>query len=90
MKVRNKENKQLCSSSKFEIHGMRKIIVMFPDPDPDVDSDYITNYEIYLEKTKCWKDMAQAFRDKDLIIDNRNVIFFEPRTEEDRTRGYAL
>lgn len=36
-----------------------------------------------------WKDLSQAFKDRDLITDNYNRYFFEPKTEEDRKRGYT-
>jgi len=37
-----------------------------------------------------WKDLRAAFKDKDLIVDNFNTHFFEPVSEEDRERGWAL
>ena len=44
----------------------------------------IKDFDVWLESKQEWKDMAQAFRDKDLIIDNYNTIFFEPKTQEDK------
>lgn len=37
-----------------------------------------------------WKPMDDAFRDRNVIIDNHNTTFFEPKTNEDRERGFAL
>jgi len=88
MKVRNKTTRALGTSSTFNTHGMSEIIVGFQDD--GMDSDYIKNYEVYLEVTKCWKDLSLAFRDRDVIIDNYNTKFFEPPTEEDRIRGFTL
>jgi len=88
MKVRNKTNGALGTSSNFNVHGLSEIIVGFQDD--GMDSDYIKNYEVYLEATKAWKDLALAFKDRDVIIDNYNTKFFEPPTEEDRIRGYTL
>jgi len=88
MKVRNKKTRALGFSSTFNIHGMSEIIVGFRDD--GMDSDYIENYEVYLEATKCWKDLSLAFRDRDVVTDNYNTKFFEPPTEEDRIRGFTL
>ena len=46
MKVRHKKNKHLGFSDKFNINGMGEIIVGFDDG--DMDSDYISNYEVML------------------------------------------
>ena len=89
MKIRQKKTGLLGTSTKFNTHGLSEIIVMFRNPD-DMDSDYIRNYDVYLESSKQWKDLAQAFKDKDVIIDNYNTRFFEPPTEEDKIRGYTL
>lgn len=88
MKLRNKNNGKLASSNRFNPYGMSEIIVAFKDG--DMDSDYISNYEVYLESTKSWKDLRQAFKDKDVITDNYNTRFFEPPTKEDKERGYTL
>jgi len=49
MKVRHKTNKHLGISEKFNEHGMGEIIVGFDDG--DMDSDYISNYEVIIEKS---------------------------------------
>ena len=88
MKVRSKDTKKTWYSYKFNTHGLSEIIVQHPDY--GVDSAFIKHFDVYLESTKQWKDMRQAFKDKDLIVDNYNTLFFEPKTEEDRKRGYTL
>lgn len=40
--------------------------------------------------TPQWKDLNQAMKDRDVITDNYNTYFFEPRTPEDRIRGFTL
>lgn len=54
------------------------------------DSCFIRDLEVWVEALPEWKDMRQAFKDKDLIIDNHNTCFFEPTLEEDRERGFTL
>lgn len=84
-RVRAKKTGALGSSSTFNVSALNEIIVGFETG--DMDSDYITNYDVFVNGE--WKDMKQAFKDHDLITDNYNTGFFEPRTEEDRVRGYA-
>lgn len=52
------------------------------------DSVYIKDLEIFIEKLGVWKSLSQAFKDRDVITDNYNTTFSEPKTEEDRARGY--
>jgi len=46
--------------------------------------------ELEVEINGEWKDMGQAFKDHDLIINNPNTRFFEPTSQEDRDRGFTL
>lgn len=55
-----------------------------------VDLFYIKDLDVWIEGLGKWKDMRLAFRDKDLIIDNHNTVFFEPENEDERKRGYRL
>jgi hypothetical protein len=87
MKVRLKKNPAVTgSSSTFNTHGLGEMIVGFTEG--DMDSQMISDYEVFLEKKQEWKDMSQAFADKDLIPDNYNCIFAEPADEESRERGW--
>lgn len=92
MKVRHKKSGCLGHSNKFNIHSLNEIIVGFDDDENGepmgADSDFIRNYEVFLEKTQQWKCMSQAFKDHDLITDNYNERFFEPKNDEERERGY--
>lgn len=87
MKVRNKEHTWTGWSSKFNTHALAEIIVGF-DGDGGMDSMFISEVEIFLESKQIWKDMNQAFKDNDLIIDNYNTCFREPKNQEEIDRGY--
>jgi len=90
MKLRLKEKpEQLCASNQFNVNSVNEIIVIYL-PEGDTSSDFIKNYDVYLETLKDWKDMRQAFGDKDLIMNSHFTSFFEPTTEEDRQRGFSL
>jgi len=94
MRVKHKEKGYLGYSGDFNICSIDEIIVGFDD-NPDgthngADSCFMTDYYVFLEATQTWKDMPQAFRDKDIITDEYNTYFFEPKTKEDRERGYTL
>ncbi len=52
------------------------------------DSAFFSDLDVYLESKKQWKCLSQAFKDRDIITDNYNTIFFEPKDEEERKRGY--
>jgi len=87
MKLRLKDNHVECFSNRFNIQSIGEIVVCFDD---GMDSDYIKNYEAWLEKSNQWKCLSQAFKDRDVIIDNYNTYFFEPDNEEEKQRGYRL
>lgn len=74
MKVRNKQTGIIGESVKFNVHGMSEILVGFDD---DFDSDFIKNYDVFLKSKNIWKDMDQAFKDGNLLIDDYNTWFFE-------------
>ncbi len=89
MKVRFKvKPDEICTSSRFEVSTLTDVLVFSPEePLGDVPQREL---DVFLESKGEWKDMREAFSDHDLITDNYNTMFFEPRNEEDRTRGYAL
>lgn len=89
MKLRRKgkPGSEACSSA-FNIHGIGEIIVTFDDG--SASSEFLRDYEVFLESKDEWKDLRQALKDHDVITDNYNSHFFEPPTEEDRQRGYTL
>lgn len=85
MKVRYKKTLSEASASQFNMHALSEVLT-------GDDSPSISELDVWLTKTNPpgWKDMGQAFRDKDLITDNYDSRFFEPENEEDRKRGYTL
>jgi hypothetical protein len=84
MQVRYKKHpNETIFASRFNELALAEIIL------PDT-SEFISELDVWLEQKEEWKDMNQAFADKDLIIDNFNTHFFEPPTEEDRKRGFTL
>lgn len=87
MKVKFKSDKsnEISWSSQFNTHGFGEVIV---NGDWGQDSVYIKDLDVLINGK--WKDMGAAFRDKDLIHDNYNIYFFEPKNEIDRKRGFEL
>lgn len=83
MKLRYKNTGTECGGSRFNMSALAEV-------DVGDDSASISDLDVYLERTQEWKDMIQAFKDRDLITDNYNSRFFEPANEEDRKRGYTL
>lgn len=73
MKVRGKASNIEWFSTQFNLHGLSEIIIGHEDY--GADSVYLKDFDVFLEQKQEWKDMAQAFRDHDLIIDNYNTIF---------------
>ncbi len=74
-------------ASEFNTHAVSpaEIIVCYRDGQ---DSVYMKDLEVKLEKG--WTPMVQAFIDHDIITDNYNRTFFEPRNAKERERGYSL
>ena len=85
MRVRYKDTGTKAYGSHFNVFATAPEEVLTGD-----DSVYVRDLDVFLVKKGMWKDMLQAFRDHDLIRDNYNTYFFEPETDEERKRGYAL
>lgn len=81
MRLRYKETGTEIEGYCFNIHALAEI-------DVGDDSAFIKELDIFVNGK--WKDMNQAFKDKDIIPDNYNTCFGEPKTEEDRERGFFL
>ena len=86
MKVRNRQNKTEGYSSTFNTHACSEIVVYFPDG--DCSSEFIADYDVYLESTQIWMDMQEAFREKLIIPDNYNTAFREPVNKAERDKGW--
>lgn len=89
MKARQKSKPELeFTTTKFNVHGLGEVIGC--SLEFGCDLFFIADLDVYIEALKEWKDMRQAFKDKDLITDNYNTWFFEPKDEIERERGYTL
>lgn len=86
MKVRNKANGSEGYSNTFNVHALSEIIVCFLDS--DCSSEFISDYEVYLESKQEYMDMLQAFKEKLIITDNYNTNFREPKDDQERERGW--
>ncbi len=82
------KGKAYGSASNFNMASLNEVIVGFEEG--DMDSCFVSDLGVFIEKTKSWKSLKQAFKDRDVITDNYNSYFFEPQTEEDRERGFTL
>jgi hypothetical protein len=88
MKVRFKGQPSVTGhASQFNVRGLTEVIVGF-DGEGGMDSCFIADLEVFVEARQEWKPMRQAFKDRDLIPDNFNTRFAEPKDETERTRGY--
>lgn len=81
MKVRYKLTGTEADASYFNVHAMAEVLT-------GDDSAYISDLDVLINGE--WKDMREAFKDRDIIPDNYNTFFSQPKTEEDRERGYFL
>jgi len=81
MKVRYKLTGTEADSSRFNVHAMAEVLT-------GDDSAFVSDLDVFVNGQ--WKDIRQAFADRDIIPDNYNEWFGVPRDEEDRKRGYFL
>ncbi len=83
MRLRYKSTGEECGFHGLNVHALNEVLT-------SDDSVYIHQLDVYLEKTNPpgWKDLRQAFKDKDVIIDNFNTTFREPLNEQERAQGY--
>jgi hypothetical protein len=86
MKIRNKSNGDISFSSQFNIHGMSQIIVYFEEG--DCSSEYIKDYDVFIERYNDWFDMHEAFNTGMIISDNYDTCFREPISDLEKKRGY--
>ncbi len=86
MKVRFTDKPHITGiSGRFNVVALAEVIVGF-DNDMGADTCYIKDLDVLIGEE--WITMHQAFKNHDLITDNYNTYFFEPKTPEDRERGY--
>lgn len=72
-------------SDSFNTHGLGEIIVYFDDD--SCDSMFIRGFEVQLPSGE-WKNMNEAFRDRDIIPNNLNTSFGYPRSDEEKKQGF--
>lgn len=71
MKVRYKDNKEyVMNTNRFSIFNVNEILT-------EDDSVRISELEVFLSKKREWKDMIQAFRDRDIVPNIYNTHFLE-------------
>lgn len=79
MRLRYKKSMAETWSSTFNTHGLGEVLT-------GDDSAIISEMDIFVNGE--WKDMRQAFQDKDIVPDNYNQYFGPPLNEECKRRGY--
>ena len=90
MKVRNKDHpERIGSASRFDVNtcAPQEIFVAYED---EPVSEFACDLEVFVEAKGQWLRFGEAEKNGDIIRDNFNTCFFEPKTEEDRERGYTL
>ena len=90
MKIREKEDhSEEGFANEFSPQDIEEIIVHFPFYS---GSQKIADYEFYVESIGDWVSGERVFdREERLTICNKyNTHFLEPKTEDDRKRGYEL
>lgn len=86
MKVKNKKAGSIGYSGKFNTHGLGEMIVYYEDG--DCSSEFIRDYDVFIESEDKWMDMGEAFQQNLIIPDNYNVDFREPLNAEEKERGW--
>lgn len=81
MKLRYKATGEEFDSYMFNTHAMAEVLT-------GDDSASIVELDVWVGGR--WKDLLQAFRDRDVIPDNYNRFFHTPSDENERSRGYSL
>lgn len=86
MKLRTKDHLTPCYGSNFNMSALNEVLVNFDEG--DADSMFVSDLQVQIGDN--WKNLISAFKDRDLITDNHNTCFFQPRNEEEKKRGYSL
>lgn len=81
MLIRHKDTKVETYSDKFNTSTIGEVVTQD-------DSLFIKDLDVFIRSKNKWKDMRQAFADKDIITDNFNINFREPKSEEEYKQGY--
>lgn len=85
MKARLKDRPEITGyTDTFNTHALSEVVMYFDDG--DADSVFMKDVQIQVGEE--WKDLKQAFADKDIITDNLNTRFGPPRDDAARERGF--
>ena len=88
MKVRLINNKEITgTSNKFNTTNNSEVLMYF-DKEGGASSEFISDLEVKIKDK--WLPLLEAFKQKILIVDNYNTELFEPKTNEEKERGYRL
>lgn len=96
MRVRYTDRPEITGfTDKWNTHGLGEVILFFDDG--DATSEEVRLLDVLLEhpltssvyKEGAWVPLSAALKSNDVITDNYNVSLFEPKTEEDKVRGWA-
>jgi hypothetical protein len=93
MRARLKDKPNVTgSASSLNVHAIFEVIMYFDGEEgfDGCDSVYGSDVEVFVTKLGAWKPLSQAMKDRDVITDNYNTEFFEPRNDADRERGFTL
>jgi hypothetical protein len=82
MLVRYKKAQTEAHASEFNVHALDEVLT-------GDDSAPISELDVFITALNQWKDMRQAFNDRDIIPNNHNTRFGEPKTQLYRARGYS-
>lgn len=75
----------LGHSSEFNTSSLSEVIVYYDDG--GADSEYMQALEVWLSN-QTWVNMRDAFAEKQLICDNYNRYFREPKNDDEMLRGW--
>lgn len=85
VKARYKKTGEIGSTGEFNTSSISEVVFYADDW---MDSVFQKDLEVEIDGK--WKDLNQAFKDKDLVIDNLNRYFRPPETDADREAGVLL
>jgi len=73
--------------AKFNINALSEVFAVIDGEYLDM---FINELDVFVTAKKEWIHLPDAFKNKDVITDNFNTNFFEPKNEEDKNRGYTI
>ena len=83
MRLRYKDSKIETFGNAFNLHSLDEILT-------HDDSVPASNLDVFIPLKNEWKDLRQAFRDKDVLPNDANTWFAAAVKRTDKSRGYFL